>query len=315
MLRIEKYSAEKKEEWNRFAKTCHNPHFFFDRNYMDYHADRFMDHSLMFFSDETLLAILPGNSDNGRFVSHGGLSFGGLLYGKDATANLVLDFFSELKKYLLNAGFNKLSYKCIPYIYHSCPAQEDLYALFRQNTQLRRRDLSVAIDLEQDFLPSERRLRGIKKATKNNLEFKEIDHLTDYWKILSANLQEKYHCNPTHKIAEIQMLQSKFPNQIRLYGASLNSQLLAGVLMFQTDRVAHAQYIASTEGGREMGALDLTFSELINFYKNKVRFFSFGISTEDNGTKLNSGLIEFKESFGARAVVHDFYDWDLTDGR
>lgn len=313
MIRIERYRAEKKEVWNRFVNTCRTTHFFFDRNYMDYHSDRFADHSLLFFKDETLLAIMPGNEKNGQLITHGGLTFGGLLYGVDVGAIQVLDIFNELKKYLLSAGLEKLIYKCMPYIYHQYPSQEDLYALFRQQSKLCRRDLSVAIDLEENFTASERRHRGLKKAAKNGLEFKENNELESYWDILTENLQEKYNIQPTHSYAEIERLHLKFPNNIRLFGAFQDSKMLAGVLIFQTDRVAHAQYIASTDAGREMGSLDLTFSELIEFYKGKVRYFSFGISTEENGIKLNSGLIEFKESFGARSIVHDFYEWDLSN--
>ena len=41
----------------------------------------------------------------------------------------------------------------------------------------------------------------------------------------------------------------------------------------------------------------------------------FGISTEEGGTVLNRGLIDYKEGFGARAVVHDFYELDVSHGR
>ena len=41
------------------------------------------------------------------------------------------------------------------------------------------------------------------------------------------------------------------------------------------------------------------------------RYFSFGISTEQAGQYLNEGLIAQKEGFGARTVVHDFYEWNL----
>ena len=42
-------------------------------------------------------------------------------------------------------------------------------------------------------------------------------------------------------------------------------------------------------------------------YKNK-KFFDFGISNENEGKIINKGLLKWKESFGARAIVHDFYE-------
>lgn len=39
-------------------------------------------------------------------------------------------------------------------------------------------------------------------------------------------------------------------------------------------------------------------------------YLSMGISTEQAGRLLNTGLVEQKERFGARTVVHDFYSWE-----
>ena len=46
---IRRYTPEKADEWNRFVAQSKNGTFLFDRRYMDYHADRFQDHSLMFY--------------------------------------------------------------------------------------------------------------------------------------------------------------------------------------------------------------------------------------------------------------------------
>ena len=45
------------------------------------------------------------------------------------------------------------------------------------------------------------------------------------------------------------------------------------------------------------------------------RYFDFGISNEQGGRKLNRGLIDQKEGFGARAVVHDHYAIDFAAWR
>lgn len=75
--------------------------------------------------------------------------------------------------------------------------------------------------------------------------------------------------------------------------------------------VAHAQYMASSPTGRDLGALDTLFAHLLdNVFPGKP-FFDFGISNEHGGRVLNCGLIEQKEGFGARTVVHDFYEVDL----
>ena len=82
--------------------------------------------------------------------------------------------------------------------------------------------------------------------------------------------------------------------------------------MYETDQTAHCQYIGSTEEGRALGCLDLLFFFLIDHYRSMgKKYFSFGISNENDGRYLNTGLVEFKEGFGARAMVHDFYRLDL----
>ena len=72
--------------------------------------------------------------------------------------------------------------------------------------------------------------------------------------------------------------------------------------------MAHAQYIANSELGRSLGALDLLFQELIEVYSVDHLFFDFGISTERKGNHLNLGLINQKQGFGGRGIVHDFYE-------
>lgn len=78
-------------------------------------------------------------------------------------------------------------------------------------------------------------------------------------------------------------------------------------MIYESTRVAHVQYIAASPRGRELGALDQLFVHLLDETYAAKDFFDFGISNEQDGRTLNRGLIEQKEGFGARAVVHDFY--------
>jgi hypothetical protein len=59
-----------------------------------------------------------------------------------------------------------------------------------------------------------------------------------------------------------------------------------------------------------LSATDLTLDFLIDYYSRK-EYFDFGISTEKDGYYLNNGLIQYKESFGARATVYDHYIIDI----
>jgi hypothetical protein len=55
---VERYTASRKLEWDTFVKAAKNSTFLFSRDYMDYHSERFTDHSLMIFKDHALLASL-----------------------------------------------------------------------------------------------------------------------------------------------------------------------------------------------------------------------------------------------------------------
>ena len=87
------------------------------------------------------------------------------------------------------------------------------------------------------------------------------------------------------------------------------------VIFPATDRTPvldHAQYIGSTEQGRELGAVDLLVDALIERARaDGKRWFDFGISTTDDGRHLNEGLVRNKESYGARGVAYDWYELDL----
>src|SRR5262249_3341135 len=125
----------------------------------------------------------------------------------------------------------------------------------------------------------------------------------------------KYGVPPVHSLAEIELLRGRFPKNIRLFTCRGGGQLLGGVVVYESSTVAHVQYIASTEEGRRAGALDLVFDELLTVHYAGRRYFDFGISNEDGGRQLNRGLIDQKEGFGARAVVHDHYTLDLAGWR
>ena len=114
------------------------------------------------------------------------------------------------------------------------------------------------------------------------------------------------------KIEELELLASRFPEQIRLFAAfDRDEKMYAGVVIFDTTQTVHAQYIANSEEGREIGALDLVLDYLINVYAINKKYFDFGISTEDAGRYLNNGLIFQKEGFGGRAIVYDFYEMEI----
>jgi hypothetical protein len=313
MVFIRRFSAELPVVWNDFIKQAKNGIFLFDRGYMDYHADRFEDHSLLFYNDDELLAVLPASLKNDVLTSHGGLTYGGFIMHKRANISFMVAAFEELKNYMKANHIHSLIYKAIPYIYHNVASQEDLYVLFRNNAKLYRRDLSSVIYLSNRIVYTKGTKSNLSKARKNNLRIEQSNDFEKFMKIEEEILLSKYGVKPTHTAGELTLLANRFPTNIKLFFAYYNDTRVGGTIVYETSQVVHTQYIGITDQGKEMGALDAITDYLIQLYQDTHKYFSFGISTVNEGNVLNEGLVRNKESFGARAIVHDFYKIDLND--
>lgn len=323
MITVTRYTPKNHQIWNEFVKQSRQGTFLFDRNYMDYHQDRFHDHSLMIYYKDKLYALLPANevvsaSNNEipqkELVSHQGLTYGGLLTYNKMTAELTCETFEAIGNYLKQEGFSKLTYKAIPWIYHKIPSEEDLYALIHVGkASLSAREISTTILLQNKLRFSEQRRRGVNKAKKNSLIIRQSsqEDVFAFWNILNNNLQQKYHTRPVHSNEELQLLMSRFPENIIGYSVLKDEEVIAGTIIFITPQVIHTQYIGASEKGKEEGALDLLFDYLINQKKWNAPYFDFGKSTEDRGNYLNTNLIHQKEGFGGRGVAYDTYEWTL----
>ena len=111
---VRRYSPEYRDAWNAFASSSAQPHFLFDRNYMDYHADRFVDESLMFYQDNNLVGLFPANRRDGVLASHEGLTFGGLITSLNTSPDLTLAMCGSLEHYCRENGDASLIYKAMP---------------------------------------------------------------------------------------------------------------------------------------------------------------------------------------------------------
>lgn len=270
---------------------------------MDYHADRFQDHSLIAYLGKQPVALLPANLRDDTVYSHEGLTFGGWITDTTMQASLMVKLLEQSKIFLSAQGVNGLIYKCIPHIYHTCPAEEDMHALFLEGAHIIRCDVTAAIDYRHPLPFSSRRDRGIRKAKQVGILCKETSDYEVFFSMLSALLKEKYDSTPTHSLDELLLLRTRFPSNIKLFSAYKDSVMLAGVTIYESKEVAHVQYIASTEDGRKNGALDALFEHLILDVYSKKRYFDFGTSNDKECNRLNETLIQQKEEFGARAVA------------
>lgn len=311
-MRIErfKYGIDEKI-WNSFLNISKNSTFLFNRAYMDYHKNRFIDHSLLIYNDKgNLMACFPANeTDDFSISSHSGLTYGAFILNKDLKLPKIMDIYKEILKYYSKNGFGELIYKSFPRIYNKIPSDEIDYCLFLSNAKLFRRDTTLVINQQYPIKYSGNIRREASKAQKSGIYIREENDFEQFWdEVITPYMQIKFGVKPVHSLSEIQLLKNSFPGSIKLFVAyNKNGKQLAGTVIFEINNVAHCQYISSTEEGRNSGALNYLHTELINnIYKDKV-FFDFGTVNENNGRELNHGLLAWKERMGGRTISHDFF--------
>ncbi len=282
---------------------------------MGYHSERFQDFSLMVYNSDKLVALLPANRNKEILYSHQGLSYGGLVVSELVTFESFYTIWKVVLVFLEEEHIQKFQLKLLPRIYQTVTNDEIDYLLFKLKAKNYRKDITSVIDYKNLLsITSSNRKRGVKKGIKNKLEIKEDDNFEGFWnEILIPNLAQTHQTKPVHTVEEIKLLKHNFPNNIRQFNVYHHSKIVGGVTIFETENVAHAQYISANMDKQQLGTLDFLFSYLIKEVFVEKKYFDFGISNENQGHSINRGLLNWKESFGARSVIHDFYEIDVVN--
>lgn len=309
-IRTARYGASDKPVWDAFIKRSRNATFLFCRDYMDYHADRFSDCSLMIWDDDRLVALLPANVRGNELYSHAGLTYGGLITGFDMQGAQVLHIFESLAEYCRENGFEALHYKPVPTIYHKVPAQDDEYALWRLGAELESCTLSSAVETGCTETALTRRKREYCRQLKRQGYMVCPDSTPDeMWPMLESSLKERHNVTPVHNVDEIRLLMSRFPDNIKCVTVR-NPQglMMGGVVLYAMDRVLHMQYSCSSPEGMKAGAMNFLYGWILDYCRmNGFQYYDMGISTEQQGRVLNESLDFWKWSFGGRGVVFKTY--------
>ena len=311
MISVRKYASSDFDIWNDFVKNAKNSLFMHNRNFMEYHSDRFTDNSLMFYDDEELLALLPCNIKDNELFSHGGLTYGGFITNLKMKHYKMQECFTALKTYMVENNIKSLTYKTIPYCYDTLASQEDLYSLYVNGAKVLKVEPSTLIDMTIPVKLPKGRKAQIARAKREGVKIELSNDFESFIELENKILSELHNTKAVHSPAELHLLQSRFPEQIELYAAIYEGKLIAGTVIFVYNNVIHTQYMAADDKAREIGALDYVVSEVIEKYKQTKRYLDFGISSENAGQYLNEGLIAQKESFGGRTMVYQTWKLDL----
>ncbi len=310
MTEIIRYDATMAAQWDEFVGQSRNGTMLHHRGYMDYHSDRFTDCSLVAQRDGKVCALLPACVDGDTLWSHRGLTYGGWLVPfKHFDVTVMVEVMDAACQWMSDNGLRRLVYKPVPHIYHRYPCEEDLYALFRHHAALVETNISTTIDLTCPLPLDRGNKSGANAARKAGIQVGPSEDWQGYWQLLSSLLDERYGTRPVHTLDEMRLLQGRFPEGIKLYTATLQGELLAGVVMYLSTPVAHCQYIGASPQGKDSKALTLLFEYLIaESQRLGFRYFDFGISNEDHGRYLNEGLVRQKSRLGGRGIAYNTFE-------
>ena len=356
MMNIRRYTHHDQEAWDTLVRNARNATFLLFRKYMDYHSERFTDHSLLFYdSKDNLVAALPANeviygdegfndkaegfaslssgrqtkhgivvpfgartanagNDNGQglrmLISHQGLTYGGLIMHTRLHAEAAEEIFALIISYMQQNGFAALRYKPLPHIYHAHPSEEDEYWLWRNRAQLSAVSLSTTVSLRNTSIASKRKQTYCNKLAAQGYTISYNTPLDTFWPLLETNLMSSHGVRPVHTLAEMELLQSRFPDSIVCATVlSPDGTVVAGTVLYITPHVIHTQYISASEEGKQTNAMDFLMLSLIRRFASEGQhdYLDFGISTEHGGTILNSSLCMQKEGYGGRSTLYKEY--------
>lgn len=301
------YLSDHQRSWDAFVRRSRNGTFLFERAYMDYHAHRFEDASIMLLDQGAILALLPASRHGEAVKSHGGLTYGGLIIDGRMRTEKMLQAMEAVARHFGSAGVRRIEYKVVPHIYHAHPSEEDRYALFRLDARLMRSEPSSTLPLCVS-LPG-KKLNGAARARRNGLAVRQVHDSTALIAMIDQNLRERHGTGAVHSATEMNLLQRTFPNKIEFFHVLAgNHELVGGAIVYLAGPVAHTQYLVVSAAGRPLRAMDLLISALAERYREHYKWLDFGISSEQGGQLLNARLISQKEEFGARCIAYETYE-------
>ncbi|MGS4346999.1 hypothetical protein ACKUSY_15715 [Myroides odoratus] len=306
-MKVVVYQSDDKETWNSFLEQVNAASFLFNRHFMDYHSPRFHDHSLLFYDNHRLIAILPAHVQGTILCSHFGLSYGGILHQATLPLEAYLSILHALAAHAKECEFEAIILNEIPAIYQHTASHGLAFVGYALSATVQVQLLST-LDFRTPLSLNTNRKRMIQKGIKNGYWIQEDTVATAFWQeILLPRLEDRYHTTPVHTVEEMNGLMQAFPQaikQLNVYDGT--GTLVGGTTLFIHPHVVHLQYIAGRESDNNKGALDFLIHTLMEQYKNEVRYFDFG-SSHLSPKQLNKGLLYWKESFGARSMPQYCY--------
>jgi hypothetical protein len=303
-IKVTKFIHENTTIWDKFINSSNNGTLFHYREFLNYHENvEFEDHSLLFYNGNKLVAVLPAVIKDNIFSSHPGISFGGVIHKEHLSFANAQSIINALIEYAKQISCKQVQLTLPPACYNKINSDYIEFCLLQLDFQYKHIELSNILKLDADFnmvyekyKPSAR--QAVRKAEKSNVVINESTNLNDFYTLLSNNLSLRHNVSPTHTLSELKKLITLFPNQINLFTANLDDEVIAGVINFICNQnTILAFYISHNNNFQHMRPLNMLFTQMFKWaIDNKYKYYDFGLFTVLGEPNLS--LARFKESFG-----------------
>lgn len=321
MLYLKKYENQYKKAWDSFVlDKSINGTFLQTRQFIEYHPEgRFKDASF-FIEDEkghivaAVLACEIMGQEQKVLFSHKGTTFGGLLvsekYYKADKLNGLLDMVEE---HLKSEDYAEVVLKQTSKLFSKCDGELIEYMLVQRGF-LEKLELSSYIDFADYKADVKSNFSQGKRTHVNNAqkygwklwETAKEEEIEAFYSLLCDNL-DKYKTKPIHTYDELLLLKNRLGDTIRFFVLKSKEKIIAGamIFVFENTNTVHLQYSCADKDYEKQSAMTYLYYCLIKlFMDEKKKYFSFGISTEEQGKILNYNLLKSKEQYGSKTCVN-----------
>lgn len=323
-LSFRKYTDKEAFLWDRFVlEESMNGTFLQTRKFINYHAPgKFKDCSMMFYEGEKLVAVILACEAEieGKRVcfSHKGTTFGGILISNQIYSSaLIMTLMDVFEEALIMEGYDGCYLKMTSEIFQRKNTVLLDYFLYQRGF-IQHSELNFYMQLEtykEDIVANfnAAKRRAHRYSLRNPLTFRELvnqEEIFQFYEVLQSNLR-KFGSQSVHTYKELLQLKfERFPEEIIFYGVYLDNRLIAGSMIFiLLGEIFHTQYLASDQEYLKYYPMDFLIYHLIEqAVEMKMKKFTLGICTENQGKKLNMGLARFKEGFGATYALNKSFE-------
>jgi len=307
---IRTYTPEMRHHWDAFVRQSFNGTFLHLRDYMDYHAGRFDDFSLLLYDENTLTGLLPAHREGDTLYSHNGLTFGGWINRRNYRLEYMRQMWDALLLFLKRNGIKQLILKEIPLFFPPYLSERNR-TVFRFSGRVIFEAPFWIIDTRRplDGLLNHDRKRSIARA--QNLDVRPTEKWAVFWEILEQNLARRHQARPVHSLDEIRLLASRFPERIRLFGAFDGDEMFAGTVVYLYRHVLHFQYTSARPEPAYRSAVDKLVWEVIRSHYRRYAYISLGTALD--GKEHAWSLAYWKYSFGAEPVAQYFWQFNVLE--